>query len=236
MISRLIFSVLLLVVFVPDAMAQPMDQPTPQQLFEAAREAMGKPSEGVGSVEATARVTVRDPEGDDYGYQTIVRGIITADSLGDASFTMIEGEDKVTYGETDGAIWFEGADGNRRDLVPGMAKFVRGHQFHRRILAPELEYKTISADVQEQEFAGARVFVVSGTTHADALLKYYYDIRSKLPVGMHLTVQTDQGPQPMDMVLKDWRTSAGQSLFWGIDILDRGKTYEYRFDRILLLP
>lgn len=218
-----------------NAFAQPVDAPTPEQLFSAARAAMGNPAEGVGSVEAHARVEVTDPEGD-YSYRTTVKAAWSAEALGDATFTMIQDSDAVTYGETDGEIWFTGKDGAKRDLVAGMAKFVRGHQFHRRILAPELEFATLNPEVREGEFSGEPVFVVEGVTHAGAQLKYYYHQRTKMPVGMHLTVPEPNGPHPMDFTFRDWRTSAGQQLFWRIDINDRGKLFVYHFDRILLLP
>lgn len=216
-------------------LAQPADMPTPQQLFDAARAAMGDPAEGVGSIEAHARVDVTDPGGN-YSYRTAVKGNWSTEALGDASFTMIKDGDEVTYGETDGNIWFEGKDGSRRDLVAGMAKFVRGHQFHRRVLAPELEFMTINPQVLEDEFSQQPVFVVEGTTHAGAQLRYYYHRRTKMPVGMHLVVPTDTGPHAMDFTMKDWRSSAGKQLFWRIDIADRGKLFAYHFDRILLLP
>ncbi|NVJ97043.1 MAG: hypothetical protein HWE25_02760 [Alphaproteobacteria bacterium] len=211
--------------------AQPMDQPTPQQLFDAAREALGNPEKGVGLVEATAQVTV-----DDRAYKALVSGRFNSDELGDATFTMITPEGTVTYGETDGTIWFESDKTERKDLSPAMAMFVRGHQFHRRLLTPELEFKAINPDVHEDTFAGEKVFVVEGTTHAGARLKYFYHVRTKMPVGMHLTVQDNSGDHPMDFTFKEWRTSADQTLFWRIDINDRGKIFVYKYDRILLLP
>lgn len=235
-LSFLPFITLLLVV-APLATAQPADLPTPEDLFNEARYAIGLPQgdSGIGRIEAHADVDVKDPEGD-RRYSTRVVGLVGSGALGDASFTMIRDNGTVTYGETDGAIWYEGADGTRRDLVPAMAMYVRGHQFHRRALFPELEFATIDPVVTESEFEGEPVFKVAGTTHAGARLVYYYEQRGKKLIGMHLTVNEPDGPHPMEFTLRDWRTTAGQSLFRRIDVADRGKLFIYRYDRILISP
>ncbi|MFC4349023.1 hypothetical protein ACFO5Q_14305 [Kordiimonas lipolytica] len=213
--------------------AQPVDLPTPEMLFEQAAKAIGWNSEAkdVGRIEASANVTVEGRT-----YDTVVTSGISTPAGGDARFTMISEDGTVTYGDTDGTIWFEGEDGERRTLTPAMAAFVHGHQFHRRALFPASELQTIDREVTIEEFADELAFTVSGTTPAGARLKYFFSQRSKRMIGFHLVVEEEAGPHPMDFILKDWRTSGGETLFWRIDINDRGKIYVYRFNRILLLP
>ncbi|WP_417464455.1 hypothetical protein [Kordiimonas sp.] len=213
--------------------AQPAELPTPDQLFMAAEEHHGwdKLKAGITTVEAQASVRTGERT-----YKTLVRGRATDEGLSDATFEMTEDDGTVTYGEADGAIWYEGKDGNRRDLAPVMAAYVRGHQFHRRALFPRQELKVIDDTVEEVEFNGIRAFKVSGTTHSGASLAYFFDERDSAMLGYHLTVQEPDGPHPMDFILKDWRTSADQSIFWRIDINDRGTLYVYTFNKILLLP
>lgn len=215
------------------AAAQPVDLPTPEALFQEAAEAMGWTSEtkDVGRIEAHAHVSVESRT-----YETLVNSRVSRPTTGDARFTMVSEDGTVTYGDTDGTIWFEGEDGERRTLSPAMAAFVHGHQFHRRALFPANELETIDPEVTVQEFADELAFTVSGTTPAGARLTYYFSQRSKRMIGFHLVVQEEAGPHPMHFLLKDWRTSAGETLFWRIDINDRGKIYVYRFDRILMLP
>jgi hypothetical protein len=234
---RLLSFLFLLIAGPTGAYAQPVDLPTPSDLFAEARMAIGLPENhaDIGKIEAHAAVAVTDPAGD-RRYDTIVVGAVKPNALGDARFTMITAKGSVTYGETDGAIWYEGTDGARRDLPPVMAMFVRGHQFHRRVLFPELELAEVEPEVKEDDFEGEPVFKVYGTTHAGAKLVYYFDQRRKHVVGMHLTVQEPEGPHAMEFTLRDWRSTAGQSLFRRMDVSDRGKLYVYRYGRILISP
>ncbi len=213
--------------------AQPAELPTPDQLFDAADEHHGwdKLKAGITTVEAQANVRTGDSS-----YKTLVRGRATDTGLGDATFQMIREDGTATYGETDGAIWYEGKDGTRRDLAPNMIEYVRGHQFHRRTLFPRLELETMNNTVDEVEFNGIHAFRVSGTTHSGAALAYFFDERNSAMLGYHLTVQEPDGPRPMVFVLKDWRTSAGQSIFWQLEVNNRGALYTYTFNKILLLP
>lgn len=215
------------------AWAQPVDLPTPDMLFREAAEAMGwaKEAQDVGRIEAHAHVSVEGRT-----YETLVNSRVSNPAVGDARFTMVSEDGTVAYGDTDGTIWFEGEDGERRTLSPAMAAFVHGHQFHRRALFPANELKTVYPEVTTQEFADELAFTVSGMTPAGARLTYFFSQRSKRVIGFHLVVDEEAGPHPMDFVLKDWRTSAGETLFWRVDINDRGKVYVYRFDRILMLP
>jgi|GEM_PF-1617600 len=215
------------------ASAQPVDLPTPEALFQEAAEAMGWANEAkdVGRIEAHAHVSVEGRT-----YETEVNSQVSSPAVGDARFTMVSEDGTVTYGDTDGTIWFEGQDGERRTLSPAMAAFVHGHQFHRRALFPAGELITIDPEVTVEEFADELAFAVSGTTPSGARMTYYFSQRSKRMIGFHLVVQEEAGPHPMDFILKDWRTSAGETLFWRVDINDRGKIYVYRYDRILMLP
>lgn len=230
---RFFLTCFFLVLTTVPAVAQPADLPTPEELFEEAAQAIGWTSDAkdVGRIEASARVTVEGRT-----YDTIVNSRVSTPAGGDARFTMIGEDGTVTYGDTDGTIWFEGDGVERRTLSPAMAAFVHGHQFHRRALFPASEFQTIDPDVTIEEFADELAFTVRGTTPAGAQLTYYFSQRSKRMIGFHLVVEEESGPHPMDFVLKDWRTSAGETLFWRIDINDRGKIYVYRFDRILMLP
>ena len=117
-----------------------------------------------------------------------------------------------------------------------MAAYVRGHQFHRRVMCPALELASYSEDVTETEFAGRRAFKVTGHTHIGAVLSYFFDERSKTVLGLQLTVEEPEGPHAMEFVLKDWRTVGGSELFYRVDIRDRDELYIYRFNKILLLP
>ncbi|WP_286830397.1 MULTISPECIES: hypothetical protein [Kordiimonas] len=215
------------------AWAQPADLPTPEALFQEAAQAIGwkGDTKDVGRIEAHARVSVEGRT-----YDTVVNSRISTPVGGDARFTMVGEDGTVTYGDTDGTIWFESEGSERRTLSPAMAAFVHGHQFHRRALFPAAEFKTIDPEVTLEEFADELAFTVSGTTPAGARLRYFFSQRSKRMIGFHLVVDEETGPHPMDFTLKDWRTSAGESLFWRVDINDRGKIYVYRFDRILMLP
>lgn len=221
----------------PSLSAQPADLPTPEDLFSESRYAVGLPAgdSGIGRIEAHASVKVTSPDGHQY-YDTVVIGALTEEKLGDASFAIIRENGTEIYGETDGVIWHQDTEGNRETLAPAMAMYVRGHQFHRRALFPELELAQIDPVVTESEFEGEPIFKVAGTTHAGARLAYYYEQRGKKLIGMHLTVDEADGPHPIEFALRDWRTTAGQSLFRRIDIRDRGKLYVYRFNQLLISP
>ncbi len=222
---------------VPSLSAQPADLPTPEDLFSEARHAVGLPAgdSEIGRIEAHSSVKVTSPEGHQY-YDSVVIGALTEKKLGDASFAIIRENGTEIYGETAGVIWHQDTEGNRKTLAPAMAMYVRGHQFHRRALFPELELAQIDPVVTEGEFGGEPIFQVSGTTHAGARLAYYYEQRGKKLIGMHLTMNGPDGPQPMEFALRDWRTTAGQSLFRRIDIRGQGKLYVHRFNRVLLTP
>ncbi|NVJ68760.1 MAG: hypothetical protein HWE08_00315 [Alphaproteobacteria bacterium] len=216
------------------AQAQPAEMPSPEQLFEEADTALGwnaKMKQEIGHIEASAHVSVEGRT-----YDTVVNSRINTPAGGDARFTMISKDGTVTYGDTDGAIWFKGEDGEKQPLPDAMAAFVHGHQFHRRALFPRQELATLHDEVSEDYFADERVFVVEGTTRSGAALKYYFSQFTKKLVGYHLVVMEEDGPHAMDFTLKDWRTSGGQSLFWRMDINDRGKLYVYRYNQILMLP
>ncbi|WP_262691865.1 hypothetical protein [Kordiimonas aestuarii] len=213
--------------------AQPADLPTPEALFAAAAQAHGwdKLKPDLGTIEAHADVTVGD-----VAYETIVRGAVTEAGLGNATFTLIREGGTSVYSETNGDIHYTSPDGTVKQLAPVMAAYVRGHQFHRRVLYPTLELATYSPNVEEVEFEGRPAFKVSGQTHAGATLEYYFDERLKTMLGFHLTVQEPDGPHPMSFVLKDWRDVDGSDIFYQIEIVDRGDLYVYRFSKILLLP
>lgn len=215
------------------ATAQPADLPTPEQLFRAAEEHHGwdRLKAGITTVEAKADVKTGNRT-----YKTRVHGRATEAGLGDATFEMMREDGTVTYGETDGTIWYEDQAGNRRHLAANMMEFVRGHQFHRRALFPRLELETMNNAVVETEFNGVRAFRINGTTQSGAALAYFFDERDSAMLGYHLTVQEPDGPRPMEFILKDWRTSAGQSVFWQLEVRDRGTLYTYSFSKILLLP
>lgn len=221
----------------PALFAQPADLPTPEDLFSEARDAVGLPAGdgGIGRIEAHASVKVTSPEGHLY-YDTVAIGSVSERKLGNASFAVLREGGSEMYGETDGVIWHEDTEGKRETLPPAMAMYVRGHQFHRRALFPELELAATDPVVTEGEFEGEPVFKVGGTTHAGARLVYCYEQRGKKLIGMQLTVDEPDGPHPVVVALRDWRTTAGQSLFRRIDIKDRGKLYIYRFNRLLISP
>ena len=213
--------------------AQPADLPYATELLRESALALGwqaLPGQ-IGSIEAHAHVTVGD-----RAYDTIVKGAVTDSGFGDTTFILAREDGTVTYGETAGTIWYEGKTGTRRELMPEMASYVRGHQFHRRALFPQLELAKIDAQVKEADFDGHRAFKISGTTAAGAALAYFFDQRSKILLGFHLEVQEPDGGHPMDFFLRDWRKSGDQSLFWRVEVLDRGELYTYRFSKILLLP
>lgn len=238
MVKHLIAAIALCVgIGIGPASAQPVDLPTPEALFEAHARAIGVETVVTtgGIIEAYAHVTVTGPE-EPYEYDTEVKGTVTPEGLGDASFTMIRDGQSVTYGETDGQIWFEASDGARRDLSPVMAAFVRGHQFHRRVMYPALEFGSLDREVTSSEFGDRPVFKVHGTTPTGAQLIYYFDQREKHMIGFHLTVEQNGQPRPMEFTLRDWRTAGDQSLFRRIDVADADKIYSYRYTRILLLP
>ena len=81
------------------AHAQPADLPSAETLFEAANQAHGWQAlkTDLGTIEAHADVTVAD-----RAYKTVVRGKVSAQALGDATFILIRNNGTSQYSETGG--------------------------------------------------------------------------------------------------------------------------------------
>lgn len=224
-------SLSLLVMFAVAHAAYGNDTPSPEQLFAASTRLMGFEEDlpAIRSISAEAHVTVEAT-----AYDTKVKSIVTAVGFGDTEFSIIRDGVSTRYSDEGGKL-LRTVDGQNSFALPaGMAAFIHGHQFHRRTLFPSRELVTTNS-VTEAYFQGKAGYEVSGATAAGRL-SYFFDKKTGFMLGYRLTLQEDAGPHVMEFTLKDWRISDGKSLFWQMEIDDRGTIFTYDFNKVLLLP
>jgi len=211
---------------------QAQKTPTAAELFDHTDKITGTVAlSSISTIKAYAHVTVGE-----RSYDTTVNAAIVGGKIGDAQFTIIRDNIATTYSDTKGALEIKVGDTAPKALPASMKAFIQGHQFHRRVLFPRMEFASHTPLSTESEFAGTSSYRVQGKATDGSELSYHFDRNTQRMLGFQLTVMEENGPRPMNFVLKDWRTKAGQTLFWRLEISDKEDLYVYAFNKILLLP
>jgi len=220
-------------VFLASATAGAQGLPTAEELFAAHTKRLGfeHALASYGTIEAHAHVTVGDRE-----YDTEVKASVSPAGFGGAEFTIIRGGMPTLYSDKDGALTRTTQGSVPEALPESMRAFIHGHQFHLRVLFPALTFASVSGPVSEAIFANAPVYKVAGKTRQGDDLAYYFDATSTVMLGFQLIITEETGPRPMDFIPGGWSTKGGETLFWRLEIADKGDLYIYEYNKILLLP
>lgn len=125
-----------------------------------------------------------------------------------------------------------GEDGTR-PLDPGPSAFMRGHEFHRIVLAPALRF----ADgrlAEPQRFEGLTCEVLELTDAFGKPVRVLIDAQTRLPAGLVMIEPMSEDDAPITVTLSDWKPFGTLRLFTALRIEHRGQRYDYDYRTIEL--
>ncbi|MCX4247412.1 DUF4440 domain-containing protein [Paraliomyxa miuraensis] len=197
-------------------------------LWREAQQAMG----GVLAIEAVRSLTtvaaVSTPHGPgEMSLQSFADGRLIFDQLlSDGRRQRLEvlpGEDGDLVVDEDGT----------RPLEPGPSAFMRGHEFHRIVLAPALRFGDGRLG-HPQRFDGRACEVIELVDAFGKPVKMFIDARTRLPAGFAMIEPLSEDDAPITVTLSDWKPFGTLTLFTALWVEHRGQRYDYDYRTIEL--
>jgi len=130
--------------------------------------------------------------------------------------------------------WARTAD-STGPLTPEMETFLRGHEIHLTLLAPESRYPTLGFGGRVDLDGRAALSLVG----ADALggrVELFFATADTLPLGYRVIDQARPERGPVTLTVGDWVPRDGRRIFTTARFRQGNETFRYRFTDVVLDP
>jgi hypothetical protein len=126
---------------------------------------------------------------------------------------------------------------SRRSDGPMLSKdqqlFARLHDFQRLFLRPQ-DLLTLNGRIERATFEGRAAFVLTATIKGALPAKIFYDVSTKLPLGIEHAAPGDPSGQLIRVVINEWRPYAEGRVVAALTIHQSGKQWTFRYDSVVL--
>jgi hypothetical protein len=120
-------------------------------------------------------------------------------------------------------------------LSPAMETFLRGHEIHLTLLAPESRYPALAFGGRVR-LDGREVLSLVGADALGGRVELYYAPDDTLPVGYRVLDQARPERGPVTLTVGDWEPRDGFRLFTTAQFRQGGEVFRYRFTEVQLDP
>lgn len=180
--------------------------------------------------QTTVIETLADVQGPDSEFQTRVVSAMD----GRMRFEQIADDGTFNAGIGAEGAWQINPDSGETEPASAVTKtFLRGHELHALVLAPETRLRSPQA-LPKRQFSGQEVRTIRFVDALDGALDIYYAISSGLPIGMQMINHTGRGNRKIQVHLSDWQNHDGVLLFSQAIFTQGNEVYVYRYTKINL--